>query len=68
MKLDLGLAVFIIVVFINTNALVVDYVLAEKDLTTITQLVKYYWWIGVMILILQICGCVGLYHHFYHGD
>jgi hypothetical protein len=63
-----GLWVFITVLVLDIAGLSLDGVLYLLGLTTITELVRTSQpWIGVLILILQVVGTVGLFDHFYQG-
>lgn len=65
MTVNYGLIVFVLVCFVNVLALEVDYLLEVHQVTTITDLVKMFPYLGVPIILWQVVGALGLIWHFY---
>ncbi len=62
-----ALALFIVVVVVDVAALLADKGLDTEGLTTITQYVARYPWLGVPLVAWQFVGAAGLAAHFWLG-
>ncbi len=60
-----GLIIFIAVLVIDLIGLLIDKVLVWESYPTITRIVQNHWWVGALILLLQVIGFFGLMFHFY---
>ncbi len=60
-----GLIIFIAVLVIDLIGLLIDKALEWEGYPTITRIVQDRWWVGALILLLQVVGFFGLMFHFY---
>ncbi len=64
--MNVGLAVFVLVVAVNVLGLLLDRVLSVEGATTVTDLVRRGdWVIGALIIAWQVVGIAGLAYHFW---
>lgn len=67
--ITVGLVVFVVVVVLNVVGLLVDFILILLGMTTITEVVCCRaWWLGAVIIAVQVVGVVGLAYHFHLGS
>ena len=63
-----GLFLFFSVTMLNASGLLLDFILWQCHLKTVSQLVWEFPKVGMMIMLVQLLGTAGLACHFFRRD